>query len=131
MRNPSSLPSRTAGCAGFRPDTAGAAERIRLALRAHLGVVAEQRDTATAFIREWRYLEGERRRYEQRLRVPFREGREHGELRTDLDEAHRRAARPLGRELGLHLTLPRPRHRRARRLLRRDPRRRLRGYDAG
>jgi TetR/AcrR family transcriptional regulator, cholesterol catabolism regulator len=76
------------------PDDAGAAERIRLALRAHLRVVAEQLDMATVFIREWRYLEGdrrdeivsERRRYEERLRALFREGREHGELRTDLDE---------------------------------------------
>ena len=50
---------------------------------------------ATVFIREWRYLEGERReqivaerrRYEERLRALFREGREHGELRTDLDES--------------------------------------------
>ena len=76
------------------PDDAGAAERIRLALRAHLGVVAEQLDMATVFIREWRYLEGERReeivserrRYEERLRALFREGRERGELRTDLDD---------------------------------------------
>jgi TetR/AcrR family transcriptional regulator, cholesterol catabolism regulator len=76
------------------PDDATATERIRLALRAHLRVVAEQLDVATVFIREWRYLEGtrreeivaERRRYEERLRALFREGREHGELRTDLDE---------------------------------------------
>ena len=77
------------------PDRAPAAERIRLALRAHLRVVSEQLDMATVFIREWRYLEGERReqilgerrRYEERLRALFREGREHGELRTDLDES--------------------------------------------
>ena len=76
------------------PEDAPATERIRLALRAHLRVVAEQLDVATVFIREWRYLEGERReeivaerrRYEERLRTLFREGREHGELRTDLDE---------------------------------------------
>ena len=75
------------------PEGAGAAERIRLALRAHLRVVAEQLDMATVFIREWRYLEGERReeivaerrRYEERVRALFREGRERGELRTDLD----------------------------------------------
>ena len=44
---------------------------------------------------EWRYLEGERRdefvaerrRYEERFRALFREGREHGELRADLDVA--------------------------------------------
>jgi AcrR family transcriptional regulator len=76
------------------PEDAPAAEKIRLALRAHLRVVAEQLDVATVFIREWRYLEderreqilGERRRYEERLRALFREGRELGQLRTDLDE---------------------------------------------
>ena len=58
-------------------------------------MVAEQLDVATVFVREWRYLEGnrrdefvaERRRYEERLRGLFREGRERGELRTDLDDA--------------------------------------------
>jgi AcrR family transcriptional regulator len=72
-----------------------ATEKIRLALRAHLRVVAEQLDVATVFIREWRYLEGERRerflaerrRYEERFRSLFREGRELGGLRTDLDDA--------------------------------------------
>ena len=46
-------------------------------------------------MREWRYLQGERReefvaerrRYEERFRALFREGRELGELRTDLDDA--------------------------------------------
>ena len=77
------------------PEELPAVERIRLALRAHLRVVAEQLDVATVFVREWRYLEGERReeflrarrRYEERFRALFREGRELGELRTDLDEA--------------------------------------------
>jgi TetR/AcrR family transcriptional regulator, cholesterol catabolism regulator len=77
------------------PEEAPAVDRIRLALRAHLRVVAEQLDVATVFIREWRYLQGERRdeivgerrRYEERVRTLFREGREHGELRTDLDDA--------------------------------------------
>jgi TetR/AcrR family transcriptional regulator, cholesterol catabolism regulator len=77
------------------PDDLPAVERIRLALRAHLRVVAEQLDVATVFVREWRYLEGERReeflrarrRYEERFRALFREGRELGDLRTDLDEA--------------------------------------------
>ena len=72
-----------------------ATEKIRLALRAHLRVVADQLDVATVFVREWRYLEGERRdevlgerrRYEERWRALFREGRELGELRTDLDES--------------------------------------------
>ena len=76
------------------PDELRVTERIRLALRAHLRVVAEQLDIATVFIREWRYLEGdraaeflsERRRYEERFRTLFREGRELGELRTDLDD---------------------------------------------
>ena len=76
------------------PDDAPAAERIRLAMRAHLRVVSEQLDVATVFVREWRYLEGERRaeilaerrRYEERFRALFRDGRELGELRTDLDD---------------------------------------------
>jgi TetR/AcrR family transcriptional regulator, cholesterol catabolism regulator len=76
------------------PDDLRVTERIRLALRAHLRVVAEQLDIATVFVREWRYLEGERaaeflterRRYEERFRTLFREGRELGELRTDLDD---------------------------------------------
>jgi AcrR family transcriptional regulator len=75
-------------------DDASALEKIRLALRAHLRVVGQQLDVATVFIREWRYLEGdrrdtflgERRRYEERFRALFREGRERGELRTDLDD---------------------------------------------
>jgi AcrR family transcriptional regulator len=68
-------------------------ERIRLALRGHLRVVAEQLDVATVFTREWRYLDDEyraeivteRRRYEERFRALFREGVETGELRSDLD----------------------------------------------
>ena len=44
------------------PDDAPAIERIRLALRGHLGVVAAQLDVATVFTREWRYLDGEYRR---------------------------------------------------------------------
>ncbi len=77
------------------PERGPAPERIRLALRAHLRVVSEQLDIATVFVREWCYLEGERRarfvaerrRYEERFRSLFREGRELGELRTDLDDA--------------------------------------------
>src|SRR5881409_2964130 len=76
------------------PDDLPPAEKIRLALRAHLRVVAEQIDVATVFIREWRYLEGgrreqflaERRRYEERFRALFRDGRDLGELRADLDD---------------------------------------------
>jgi TetR/AcrR family transcriptional regulator, cholesterol catabolism regulator len=75
------------------PDDLPAIERIRLALRAHLGVVASQLEVATVFTREWRYLDeayrseilAERRRYEARFRALFREGVEEGELRVDLD----------------------------------------------
>jgi hypothetical protein len=77
------------------PDQLPATEKIRLALRAHLRTVADQLDVATVFTREWRYLEGERReeilaerrRYEERFRSLFREGRDLGALRTDLDDA--------------------------------------------
>ncbi|NUR75992.1 MAG: TetR/AcrR family transcriptional regulator [Thermoleophilia bacterium] len=75
------------------PAEAPAAERIRLALRAHLAVVTGQLDVATVFVREWRHLEGERhvlfvaerRRYEERIRELFRAGVEESQLRTDLD----------------------------------------------
>ena len=77
------------------PEDAPPTEKIRLALRGHLRVVGEQLDVATVFVREWRYLQGEqrdeilaeRRRYEDRVRALFREGRELGVLRTDLDDA--------------------------------------------
>jgi AcrR family transcriptional regulator len=87
------------GAAAFHAELDGiderlpATEKLRLALRAHLRVVSEQLDIATVFVREWRYLEGERRdaflaerrRYEERIRALFREGVEQSELRTDLD----------------------------------------------
>jgi TetR/AcrR family transcriptional regulator, cholesterol catabolism regulator len=77
------------------PEDAPATEKIRLALRGHLRVVAEQLDAATVFTREWRALGGdrraefiaERRRYEHRVRELFQEGVDGGELRTDLDVA--------------------------------------------
>ncbi len=77
------------------PEEEPATTKIRLALRAHLRVVAEQLDVATVFVREWRYLTGarreeivaERRSYEERIRDLFREGREQSELRADLDDA--------------------------------------------
>jgi len=77
------------------PQALPASERIRLALRAHLAVVAAQLDIATVFVREWRFLTGdrreefvaERRRYEERIRELFRDGVESSELRTDLDVA--------------------------------------------
>jgi TetR/AcrR family transcriptional regulator, cholesterol catabolism regulator len=76
------------------PENSSATDKIQRALRGHLRVVAEQLDMATVFVREWRYLEGapreeilrERRRYEERIRALFREGRELGELRSDLDD---------------------------------------------
>jgi len=75
-------------------DSLPATDKIRLALRSHLRTVADQLDVATVFVQEWRYLEGERRdeilgerrRYEERIRALFREGRELGELRSDLDD---------------------------------------------
>ena len=75
------------------PEDAGAVERIRLALRGHLRVVADQLDVATVFTREWRYLDeayreeilAERRRYEERFRALFAECVAAGELRSDLD----------------------------------------------
>ena len=77
------------------PDEGPVIERIRAALRGHLRVVADQLDLATVFTREWRYLAGERRetflaerrRYEERFRALFREGRDLGELRSDLDDS--------------------------------------------
>ena len=77
------------------PEERPATEKIRLALRSHLRVVADQLDVATVFVQEWRYLEGERRdeilaerrRYEERIRALFREGRDFGALRSDLDDA--------------------------------------------
>jgi AcrR family transcriptional regulator len=75
------------------PEDVSAIARIRLALRGHLGVVADQLDVATVFTREWRYLDeeyrdeilGERRRYEERFRALFTDGVAAGELRPDLD----------------------------------------------
>ena len=70
-------------------------EQIKEIARGHLAVVAAQLDVATVFVREWRYLAGERRerfvaerrRYEVRIRDLFRDGVERSELRTDLDVA--------------------------------------------
>jgi TetR/AcrR family transcriptional regulator, cholesterol catabolism regulator len=76
------------------PEDVPATEKIRLALRGHLRVVVEHLELATVFVQEWKYLEAdrreeilaERRRYEERVRALFREGREHSALRSDLDE---------------------------------------------
>jgi AcrR family transcriptional regulator len=75
------------------PEALPATEKIRLALRGHLAVVAGQLELATVFVKEWNALEGprrdaflaERRRYEERIRELFREGVERSLLRTDLD----------------------------------------------
>jgi TetR/AcrR family transcriptional regulator, cholesterol catabolism regulator len=75
------------------PEQLPAVEKIRLALRAHLALVADQQAVATVFVQEWRSLDderreeilAERRRYEERFRALFREGVEEGELRVDLD----------------------------------------------
>ena len=77
------------------PDDLPPVDKIRAAFRGHLRVVAEQLDVATVFVQEWRYLEGarreefvaERRRYEERIRELLREGRDLGDLRSDLDDA--------------------------------------------
>ena len=77
------------------PEQLAAVDKLRLALRAHLRIVAEQLDVATVWTQEWRYLEGERReefvaarrRYEERIRALFQEGVELSELRADLDVA--------------------------------------------
>ena len=66
---------------------------MRLALRAHLAVVAGQLDVAAVFTREWRFLDepertafrSSRRRYEERWRDLVRDAAERGALRSDLD----------------------------------------------
>ena len=71
-RSPGKAPRRsTRRSTPCRP-TRRATERIRLALRAHLAVVAGQLDIATVFVREWRYLEGERRDALRRRAPPLR-----------------------------------------------------------
>jgi TetR/AcrR family transcriptional regulator, cholesterol catabolism regulator len=88
-----------AGAAAFHaaldgvPADGPPSERLRLALRAHLGVVASQLEVATVWLQEWRYLTGEsretflaeRHRYERRIAELVSAAVEAGELRTDLD----------------------------------------------
>ena len=96
------------------PDDVPATERIRLALRGHLRVVAEQLDVATVFTREWRYLEGERALEFLVRAAPLRGAhppalpRRAGDRRPPHRSRRRRgrAARPLGRQLGLHVARP-------------------------
>jgi AcrR family transcriptional regulator len=78
------------------PEEAAPAERLRLALRAHLGVVDRQLEVATVWLLEWRFLTGEaratflteRRRYERRVRTLFTAAVRAGALRADLDIRH-------------------------------------------
>ena len=99
------------------PDDVPATDKIRLALRGHLRVVAEQLDVATVFMREWRYLEGERReeilverrRYEDPRPSALPEGR----ARRPSHRPRRRngrAAHALGRQLGVHVAPAWSRH---------------------
>ncbi len=70
-----------------------APEKLRLALRAHLRVVAEHPDLATVFLQEWRRLEGEPRErvgalrdeYEALWRGIVADGVRDGSLRADAD----------------------------------------------
>jgi AcrR family transcriptional regulator len=91
-----------AGAAAFHdaldevPEDVPGADRLRLALRAHLGVVDRQLDVATVWLQEWRFLSGpardefvsERRRYERRIRRLFEAAVQAGDLRADLDIRH-------------------------------------------
>jgi AcrR family transcriptional regulator len=78
------------------PDDVEPAQRLRLALRAHLRVVHEQLDVATVWLHEWRYLTGatrerflaERRHYERRIRRMFEDAVATGAVRPDLDIGH-------------------------------------------
>jgi AcrR family transcriptional regulator len=68
-------------------------ERLRAALRAHVGVVAAQPDAAACFLWEWRHLVGEERdraialrdAYQSRIRLVFEDGVASGAFRSDLD----------------------------------------------
>jgi TetR/AcrR family transcriptional regulator, cholesterol catabolism regulator len=71
-------------------------ERLRLALRAHLGVVDQQLEVATVWLNEWRYLTGparerflaDRHHYERRIRRLFEDAVAAGALRAGLDIRH-------------------------------------------
>lgn len=78
------------------PTEAGPGLALRLALRAHLGVVCGQLDLATVWLQEWRYLAepargrfvAERRRYEQRIRALFEAAVSSGEIDAQIDLRH-------------------------------------------
>jgi AcrR family transcriptional regulator len=71
----------------------GHVDRLRSALRAHVGVIAAEPDAAACFLWEWRHLAGaERARaialrdaYQQRVRGLFADGVQGGAFRPDLD----------------------------------------------
>jgi AcrR family transcriptional regulator len=75
------------------PTAAGAADKLRLALRSHLRTVASQLGVAVIWLHEWRHLTGPareefltgRRIYEQRIRQLFEEAAGNGDLVADLD----------------------------------------------
>ena len=103
-------------------DGSGRSRSCVLALRAHLRVVAEQLDIATVFVREWRYLEGERAKSSSpsaaATRSAIRDALPRGRRAERAAHGPRRqrggAALPLGGELGLHLAPAGSRHRRPR-----------------
>lgn len=78
------------------PADALPAERLRLALHAHLDIVKRQLEVATVWLQEWRFLNGEpraeflrqRRAYERRIAGLFRDAIRAGALREDLDVKH-------------------------------------------
>lgn len=92
----------SAGAAHFHqaldavPEDADPADRLRLALHAHLHVVHTQLDVATIWLKEWHFLTGQprkdfvrsRRRYEQRVRGLFEDAVQSGRFPDDLDLDH-------------------------------------------
>ena len=103
------------------PDELSATQKIRLALRAHLRVIAEQLEIATVFIREWRYLEGERRDEFLAERRRYEDASARSSARdassaafAPISTMRRRHARALRGELGVHLAAAGRQHRRAR-----------------
>jgi AcrR family transcriptional regulator len=81
------------GMAPIAHSRAPAPQRLRQALRMHLGIVGEHPDLAAVFLQEWRQLEGEARarigqmrdQYEQMWRRIIADGVQSGHFRADLD----------------------------------------------
>ncbi len=73
----------------------GAAERMRLAIRAHMGVVAESPQRTLVVFHQWRYLTGpnrarivdKRRRYEDLYKTIMTAGVESGDFSASLDSS--------------------------------------------